>query len=415
MRIFHVADLHYCHKHLECVDDALGLAWTRFTADGPADAWVIAGDSFDATMDIHQPAFSAYLGRVLTMADHAPGIVLQGTFLHDYPRSLEPLRAAALRAPHPILVADAPGIWALIDEPGGKQQWRMSHNGVEPGAKLCAICVPSLNRADPAVREAGAQGYVMQLAQWAEPVATAYRLAGIPTILVTHGTVTGCLTESQHAMVSPDHEFSLDTLEAFGADAVMLGHIHQRQAWRVLGATGHETEIAYPGSLAVLVFGRDTDTGYVEWNLPRRSGESGYRFHEVPSREMLELEYDGPPDMTEIEEYADSIARDKTVPVSVRVIWTVDQEHAARVDSRRIRALLEAAGATVKLVGKVNRVQSVRVKGIGSATTMPEKLALYLQTTGDESQLGALNERLALTMSHEPETIAGMIAERRPI
>jgi exonuclease SbcD len=413
VRIFHTADLHYCAKHLEYVDSALATAWQGATKHGAPDCWVIAGDSFDSTMGIHHPAFTAFLRRVTEMGNDAPGIVLQGTFSHDYPGSLEPLKV--LRTEHHILVADEPGVWLLHEDIDLRCRWIRYGDAPGPGLpSLVAICVPSLNRADPTVRSAGPQGYIRQLATVYRPIAEAYMTMGVPVILVTHGTVTGCVTESRHAMVSPDHEFSVEALAQFGADAVLLGHIHEHQSWRFEYAD--ETAIVYAGSLAKLVYGHDSVSGYVEWELG--NGEpTTWRHHPVASRLLMEFEYEGPPDMDELEAAAEQISRDQqssNVPVAVRVRWQIDEEHAKRVDARRIRALFEQASASVKLVPVVNRIQSVRAVGIGRALTMEDKLGVYLRTTGDEDRIGALAERLALSDSHEPEVIVGMIAKGRP-
>jgi exonuclease SbcD len=414
MRLFHASDLHYCPKHVEYVDKAFGAAWSHFKASG-IGPWIVAGDSFDATMGIHQPAFAQYLSRIVQMASDAPGLVLQGTFSHDYPGSLNPLKEIHTR--HPVHVADAPGIWLLEWISGRKEfQWISVSNKnaaasrlgeVKP--KLVAVCIPSLNRADPEVRENGAQNYLASLAARFGGIARVYRKANVPVVLVTHGTVIGCYTESRHAMVSPDHEFSIEGLAAFSADAVLLGHIHKHQSWEHDGC-----QIVYPGSLAKLVFGHSDPTGYVAWNFDDGARSISWEHVEIPSRIMAEFEYNGPPDLDELDAAAKKLTDGAASPVFARVRWEIDEEHAKRVDPRKVRAIFEDRGITVKIEQRVNKVESVRAKGISDAMTTQERLGFYLVSIGDEEKLDPLTQRLNLVRDQSPETIVSMIAEDRP-
>ena len=394
IRIAHAADIHYCPKHLKWVD----LAFSSFVSDAitkGCDAAVIAGDSFDSSMGIHEPAVSAYIKQVVRLASAMPTLILQGTYSHDRLGCLDVLKQVPTS--YPIYIADKP-VQVLLQAGEWYQGGEITANTIADGDALFS-CLPSLNKADPKIMASGAKAAVSALAeQWA-PNNEAARAAGIATALVSHGTVNGCATESGYAMVSPDHEFDASVLYAFGADAVMLGHIHAFQSW----SDGAQT-IAYPGSVARLVHGDHNPKGYLNWKIA--AGKPDFDFFELPSRQLLEIDYDGPPDIEELTTLAAS-ADDNTY---VRIRWSIDQEHAHSVDKQAIRALFEHA-AECKLEGVVNPVQSVRAEGIGKAMTLTEKLGYYAATTGDEAALPELEMRLGMLQSMDVDQIVKKITK----
>lgn len=267
MKIFHTADLHYCPKHLTWVDKAFSASVTRAIKDG-CELAVIAGDSFDASMGIHEPAVSAYIRQVARLAEAMPIVVLQGTYSHDRPGSLDVLLDIGRITANPIWVADEPGRLALYRTPAGLV-WEddLSEYDEYTHVELIVCALPSLNKADTAVMEQGAAAWTRRtVGRWANPNALA-RQRCIPSILVTHGTVVGSLTESNFAMVSPDHEFPISTLLAADCDAVMLGHIHKHQAWRDRTPSAAWCTIAYPGSIARLTHGHNDPVGYLTWDV----------------------------------------------------------------------------------------------------------------------------------------------------
>lgn len=401
IKIFHAADLHYAPRHLDQVDRCFGYAVDQAIAQ-QADVAVIAGDSFDATMNIHEPAFAAFLSRALQLADAMPLLILQGTFSHDRLGSLEALKR--LRAKHPIMVADEPGQWALCH--GGAMWWDKVKPGEDPlvrGDRIVFSCLPSLNKADPAIREheGGAAGYVADLlASWGQANDQA-RAAGLPTVLVSHGTVNGCVTESNYAMVSPDHEFSVGTLYQAQAQATMLGHIHKHQSWEDNGRI-----VAYSGSIARLVHGHHDPVGYLMWEVDADS--AAFEFHPTPARELIDIGFDGPPDMDELRRLAGQHTSDMH---HVRIRYEIDQDHAHTIDKDAIRELFASAG-DVRIEATVYPVQSVRASGIGKAMTLREKLGYWAATTGDDDRLPGMEERLEMLQTMEPEQIVDQLLGR---
>ena len=380
MKVFHVADLHYGPRHLAWVDRAMTHAVDVAIAER-CDLAIVAGDSFDHALNVHEPAVAAYLRQVVKLAESMPVVVLQGTYSHDRPGSLDVLKAIPTR--HAIHVADTPTQWEV--------------------AGVLVTALPSLNKADSAIAETGAQGWVRStLRGFAERNAQA-RADGMPTILVTHGTVTGCQTESGYAMVSPDHEFSVDTLADADADAVLLGHIHAHQAWPdVLTQSGARSTIAYPGSLARLVHGHRAPVGFLIWDIS--PGAARFDFRPSPARQLLEITFDGPPNMEELEELAKSV----TAEDAVRIRFEIDEEHAASVDRDAIRELF-AGAETLKIEGRVLPVQRVRAEGIGRAATLAAKLEHWAKTTDSEHALTRLQDRLSLLQGHDADSIVARI------
>jgi exonuclease SbcD len=350
--------------------------------DQGCDLAIIAGDSFDSAMSTHEPAFVAFVRQVVRLAGSMPVVVLQGTHSHDRPGSLDVLKA--IPTPNQIIVADTLDVHTLA------------------GVKVYTL--PSLNKADPSIMSMGANAWTASKLAEIGTDAREQRALGYSTILTTHGTIIGCKTESGYAMVSPDHEFSLENLAAADCDAVMLGHIHEAQEYRdVRTPSGWVTTIAYTGSLSRLVFGHISPVGFRVWSLA--SGNPARNiFMESPAPKLLEFKYDGLPDMDELHREAETV--DDTYRVKVR--WEIDEEHAAAVDKQAIRDLFVGVDS-LKLEPRVLPVQRVRAAGIGRAVTLADKLRHWAETTGSMEAMPRLLDRLEMVQAEDPEKIVGRI------
>lgn len=398
MKVIHMADLHYSPKHLKWVDKAVSHAVDHAMAIPDLSLVVIAGDSFDSSMGIHEPAYAAYIKQVTRLASNFPVVILQGTQSHDRIGSLEPLKH--IHTAYPILVADEPGQWLLYRkyEDMGYEFINISDiSDIElyaDGRTHAVIsAIPSLNKALPEVMEHGARQYVVDLCESFSKANAWAAENDISSILVSHGTVTGCKTESKFAMVSPDHEFDPDTLFSAGATATMLGHIHECQSWNDGGQA-----IAYSGSIARLVHGQHSPVGYLVWDI--NNGDASFQFHETPSRHLIEVEYDGEPDMEELAAMSVYAGEDD----AVRIRWTIDQEHAHSVDQKAIRALFKHVDS-LAIEPTVMPIESVRSPGISKGMSDDEKLGYWAITTGDEENLPELINRLTLLKGLEPDQI----------
>ncbi len=366
IKIAHFSDLHYCEKHMQWVDDAFRFAVTNAIAAG-AEFGIMSGDSFDAAVPLHHPAVDLLLTRVRTLADHMPVLILQGTFSHDRPGAVAVFRHLASK--FPIHVAESIEQVAYID---GAWVPVTAEEPLHPGAKLLVSCLPSINRANvqavaPEAQTADLVGQVC--AGWHGNNALA-RSMRVPTVMVSHGTVNGCRTESKQAMVSPDHEFGTAALFSAGASAVMLGHIHAHQGWEQDGC-----RIAYAGSITKLIYGHDQPTGFLVWDVG--SDQAGYKLIETPARQLVDITFDGPPDLAELGRRLTSCRG-----AYVRLRYTIDEEHRASVDAGALRDILTAAGiAEFKIEPHVNPVQRSRADGIHIAATLQDKLLRWCELT----------------------------------
>lgn len=389
MKIAHASDLHYCEKHREWVDKAFG-SFVDGAIEAKAEAAIISGDSFDHQVHVHDPAVHAFLRQISRLADHMPVCVLQGTFSHDRPGSLEVLRTLAGK--HPVHVADRISQVALVGD-----QWEESEGyrfeGLSGLESLVVSCLPSIHKGTVkamAGDDATPASLVEQVCQGWSDTNLAARAAGIPTVLVTHGTVNGSVTESRYAMVSPDHEFSPGILFGAQASAVMVGHIHAHNAWEHEGR-----RIAYPGSITRLIHGHNDPTYWLDWSVAAES--SNFECIPTPARELISIDFDGPPDMEKLKEAAPQCAG-----AYVRVRWSVDEEHRHIIDPAAIREIL-AAACEVKLEGRVNPVQRTRAEGLTRTESLSDKLRIWGTVT--ETNTDDLQGRLSDLQIHDTEML----------
>lgn len=363
-RVAQMSDLHYCGKHLEWVDRAFDFA-VNHAVGAKADAAIISGDSFDAEVPLHHPAVGKLITRVRTLAKFMPVLVLQGTFSHDRPGCLDVFRH--VQGEFPIHVADRMGQVALAS---GK--WFDFADTFPMNCSLLVSTMPSVNRADIQAKtpEEETSSYIDRiLGGWA-PVNERARGLKIPTVLVSHGTVNGCVTESKQALISPDHEFGTASLFGGATSAVMLGHIHAHQAWELNGR-----RIAYPGSITKLIYGHDQPTGYLLWEVA--ADRADFTFVETPARRLIDIEFNGPPDPAELR-----LRLRECKDAFVRVRWTVDEEHRHAVDQKGLRDILTAAGvADAKLEGRINPIVRSRAAGISNMASVEDRLKRWCELT----------------------------------
>jgi DNA repair protein SbcD/Mre11 len=368
------SDLHYATNTLPEVDRCFGYAIDR-AIEANVDAAVISGDATDHALELHAPAVDALARRVQQLAEHCPVLLLQGTYSHEPPRTLDIFRRLAGK--HPIYVADRiqqvaltkDGRWA---ESGG---WRFDR--LPENARAVFSCLPSVNKADVAATvgattaaEAVGQAIAALLGGWGV-VNSQARVAGIATVGVSHGTVSGCVTEHGVPMAGLDHEFTTTALFSAETSAFLLGHIHKHQVWRE-----GDRVVAYPGSIGRLHYGEEGDKGFILWAVDANG--ASLNFVPTPARRMVHLDFDAKPDMEAVEAAAASAQG-----AFVRVRWSVAEEEQATVDRAAVLAAL-AGAAEVKLEGRVIPVMRSRAEGISQAHSLGEKVRRWAEATGVE-------------------------------
>lgn len=400
MQLAHFSDLHYAPDNLAESDRCFGFAVSDAIARGAA-VGVISGDSTDHRLDAHAPSLHALATQVHRLANAMPVLMLQGTFSHEPPGTLD--NFALMGGTHPIFVADRVSQVALIDGRFWASKGPVFSDDelgrfIPVNPEVVFTCLPTVNKGQLAASvgalEAGT-GLGDVLAAFlaaAGRVNRQLRAAGIRTVGVSHGTVNGCTTEHGVVMAGFDHEFSLMALFEAECDAFMLGHIHKEQQWE-----RDSRLVAYPGSIGRFHYGEEGDKGYLAWEV--EPGAATATLVPTPSRQMICVDFDGPPDMARLEEIA-AAAGDKFV----RVRWQIDDEHRQAVDRDAIRSLF-AGAAGLKVEARILPVMRSRAAGISLETTVEGKLARWCELSNVDA--ARLQERLQLLASGDAEAIAG--------
>lgn len=401
IRLAHFSDLHYAGATLTEVDRCFSFAVDQAIARG-VDCAVISGDSTDHALEVHAPAVAALARTIRRLADHCPVLILQGTFSHEPPGTLNVFRLLGGR--FRIHVADRLQQVAL-DQDGRwleSEGWRFGQMPL--GARALFSCVPTVNKAVVAAAVGAAEAAeavgerLTALLRGFAPINEAARAAGVPTIGVSHGTVYGCVTEHGVPMAGFDHEFTAGSLFGAGAQAFLLGHIHKHQSWQQNGRV-----IAYAGSIGRLHYGEQGDKGFLIWNV----GAASARFELIatPAKRTVEIAFEGMPKLEELQQLA------RTIDVTgafVRVRWTMPEEDRHEVDRSAIQRVFGAA-TEVKLEGRVIPVVRTRAAGISNEASIAAKIAVWARLT--EARLKPLLACLEALQTHAPEEIAGTVIE----
>ncbi|MFO1195152.1 MAG: metallophosphatase family protein [Rhodoferax sp.] len=373
LRVAHFSDLHYGPRNLAEADRCFAAAIERALASG-AQAAVISGDSTDHALDLHSPAAVALVSRVRRLADHCPVLMLQGTWSHEPPGTLSVFRELGGR--YAVHVADrigqvglsAAGRW--VASKGWRFEW------LPEGLRALFSCLPTVNRAAVAAAAGAADAasatgeHIAALLRGLAPVHAQARALGLPTLLVSHGTVFGCLSEHGVPMAGFDHEFTTGGLFGTGAQAVLLGHIHRHQRWESDGGVGRQC-IAYAGSVGRFHHGEAGDKGFLFWHIEAHA--AACRLETTPARRTLDIRFDGKP---ELDALRAALAAQPAEGAWVRVRWSVAEEERHEVDRAAMRALL-AGAAGVQFEGRVIPVVRVRCGGIGQAADLRDKVAAW--------------------------------------
>jgi len=386
VKLAHISDIHFGPEALTEVRKCAASVVESLSSADAVDAILLSGDLFDHRMEAHTPAFREALRWVKALAEVAPVLVLQGTFSHDVPGMLDVLRL--IDSHFPIVVADCEGAYTLSEN-----RWAVGNEAVAPSDKLVIYAWPPLPRAEFASQAEASESYaayVKSVHARATAVADRARAVGVPSVFTSHGTVAGCITEHGQVLVSPDHEFGTAELFALGFDAVALGHIHKQQAWHEAGRC-----VAYAGSIARLCAGDYDPKGWLLWSLT--PGAAAFQSVPTPARDMIELTFDGVPDMERLQEVAKHCAG-----ALVRLRYCVDPETATLVDRHAINQMF--AGAELcRIEASIKPRLVARVPQIAGARGLGEKLELWRTSQPEPANGDALQRALESLMS-TPDT-----------
>src|SRR5436190_15960428 len=184
LRVAHFSDLHYAGATLAEVDRCFGSGIDAAIARG-VNCAVISGDSTDHALDVHAPAVDALARNIRRLADHCPVLILQGTFSHEPPGTLNVFRL--LGGKYPVHVADTIQQVALMPDGSwqASESWRFEEIPVD--AMALFSCVPTVNKAVVAAAVGAtnaAQSIGEELASLLKgfaPINAAAHISGIPT------------------------------------------------------------------------------------------------------------------------------------------------------------------------------------------------------------------------------------------
>lgn len=395
IQICQMSDLHYSGKNLAEAETCFSHAVDRAIETG-AECVVVSGDSTDHALDAHSPAFVALARNIRRLADFCPVLMLQGTFSHEPPGTLSVFRLLGGR--YPVFVADSIQQVALLEhgEWVASPGWRFDQ--LPEGTRVVFSCIPTINKAAVAAAvgaNAAAEAvgeHMSKLLAGLAPTNRTAREAGIATVVVSHGTVSGCTTEHGVPMAGLDHEFTVGSLFAAESSATMLGHIHRHQGWEQGGRT-----IAYAGSIGRFHYGEEGDKGMLIWSVDAEGASVALDM--TPARRTIEVRFAGVPDLDELRGIDASGA-------FVKVAWEIGEEERASVDRAAIEAVL-AGAAEIKLEGRIIPVVRARADGISRAQTLAEKVQHWAVVSDIDA--APLCGALAELTTTSPEAIAAEI------
>ncbi|MES2354826.1 MAG: hypothetical protein V4568_10595 [Pseudomonadota bacterium] len=162
MRVAQLSDLHFGDaKTLPEVERCTKAAVDAVIAQG-ADIAVISGDSTDHAIDVHSPSFVALARQVRRLTDYCPVLMLQGTFSHEPPGTLDIFRL--LGGHYPVYVADRIGQVAWCGNDGWIASRSWVFDSIPDNVEILFTCVPTVNKAFVAAA-VGADGCVRTQAQ----------------------------------------------------------------------------------------------------------------------------------------------------------------------------------------------------------------------------------------------------------
>lgn len=383
MKIAHCADPHFQNRPVlaDIVKCSDYFVQSCFAED--VDLIVIAGDLFDEGVQLGSPAALAAIAFVKKCGDVAPTIVIRGTSTHDTENSIAVLND--IKAAYPIYATDkleqvifsGNEFSPAIDCEGIK--WNVSKQDLADkyGIKQLLIsCLPSINKAGVMAAHAAGAGVADTTRETMDLMRDIFqawgvtneqaRGAGIPTILVGHGTVTGSQFSTGQIATGKDLEFTSGDLRLANCDIYCLGHIHKMQSWG---------NVFYSGSMTRLNHGETEEKGFYTHELSNNGNPGISRFIETPARSMRTKRPEGLPGIDTVEDVQQGEL--------VRIVYDVAEADIGKVDEQAIIEAAYAKGAAdVKIEKNIIPTVRVRAEGISRETRLEGKLLKWADTTG---------------------------------
>lgn len=379
MRILHTADLHFSNNQekLQEVVRTTDFLLQQASVD-PPDVIVVGGDTvdeYDGRIRLDSDCARAAISFVRRAADIAPVVIVRGTKSHDRE---SPYLFQHLRGKHDIVVASEVQMVLLTPD-------RRLVPMIDAQSEAVAVfgLVPSLDKSHlMASVDAGSvrdgnnlfRNAVHDLFAGFGLVHDQFTSAGIPSILVTHGMLTGSSFSSGQTAIGEDLEFGLNDLHAAKASYVALGHVHKHQMF--------PGNVVYSGSPGRLNFGEKEEKGFAVAEFDGAACVD-VRFVKTPARRFRFGDISEWSGADSIMSAVGDIAADCS-GADVRFRFTIPDEERNTVDRAAIeRTLLDAGAARVKLEVQIIPRQRQRAAGISRADLLTEKVSRWGDTVGE--------------------------------
>jgi exonuclease SbcD len=396
VKVLQISDLHYSKETLDQIDRCFEYALNQ-ARQAAVDLIVITGDATDYRLEINAPSFIRLAQRIREATDIAPVIMLQGTYSHEPPGSLNVFRYFGGK--YPIKVIDT---WCRIGLVGTELVTTDPYSPVAR-SRLDIWALPVLNKAAVVGLAGGLEGdvaYTTAISALLRSIRDRTRQSaqnGIPSLLISHGTIVGSTTETGMSLSGLDHEFTLDALFGAGTDVVALGHIHLHQSWQ-----RENQKIAYAGSACTLHAGDVGEKYCLLWTL--LPGQPGLQTITLPARKVYNFRFDETPDC-----HAIAAITDFEPDSIIRVSWKAGSAEQARSTEAQLRELL-ANRCTLKLEPIVEQKSVKRAGGISTLPTNTARLAAWAEL--HEKDAAKMIENFNLLQSQEANDIAEQICNR---
>lgn len=386
-KVLHTADLHFS-KNADKMQEVVRTTYhlLQYAASVRPDCIVISGDTvdqYDGVIPYDSPCARAVNTFILRAADIAPVVIVRGTLSHD---KNTPSMLQDLRGRHPIHVASDIEMVALV---------RHFDLGTFRHSFVPADSIDLLHEDDvvmgsftlvPSLDKAALMGMLPADSikagnyQFRELVHDMFAGFGLvnqqlscPTVLVTHGMLTGAEFSSGQTAIGEDLEFSLNDLRAAKCDSVMLGHVHKAQSWG---------EVSYCGSPGRLNFGETEEKGFLMWEFADKHVRNF--FVPTPARKFLFGDLPEWSSANNVYNEAICVARESE-GAYIRFRFSIPEEERASVDLKALRNLLEKNGAAVvKIECQVIPRQRQRAAGISQIDSLSEKVSRWGAAVGQD-------------------------------
>jgi len=340
------------------------------------DLAVIAGDYLDeygSSIKVEDEVLGKASEAIRRLADHCPVFMVQGTYSHEHPGSLNIF--AKLQAKHQIYVADKIQqvfldtdncFWA--DEPSPFSE-----------TKVVFSALPPVNKAHlMAYQNGGSQEVNQEIKDLLLDVFRGFGQVNdqheCPCIFVGHGTIVGAEVAEGQTLVGQDIEFSINDLRQGRFSASLLGHIHRRQAW---------DEVMYSGSICQLNFGEEEEKGF---NIVTLEGKQlkDVKFIRTPCRPRISIDLGQNPTL-------ESLANLDGNGAYLRIRYQVDEENRNGFRDEDIRKTLSGA-YEIKIEKTIIPKERRRAPEISRMRSLEEKLIRWGETVNATIPPGVLTK-----------------------